>query len=332
MVNPYNLGFGFYGGHDCDTVMKLVKASEDNDFASVWIAEDYFYGGAFSTAAACAVQTSKIQIGIGVINPFTRHPVLSAMESASLDAISKGRIILGLGGSNKRWMEDMAGIPFKKPIQSTKECAMIIKELIGKGHVKFDGEIFKTGDVELDFVPYRKDLPVYLGVKGPKALHIAGQIADGVLLSTMTSLPYVAYAKEHIAAGAKEAGRDPSEIKISAYFPMHVDKDSKKAKQAVKEVVAKFIGIHGVHPILTCTGMTEEQIMPFKEGVMKGKFATELVTDELVDLLAIAGDPDECKAKLKALNEAGVDNPVAFEVLNVDPMESLQTISKYVLD
>ena len=312
--------------------MKLVKASEDNDFASVWIAEDYFYGGAFSTAAACAVQTSKIQIGIGVINPFTRHPVLSAMESASLDAISKGRIILGLGGSNKRWMEDMAGIPFKKPIQSTKECAMIIKELIGKGHVKFDGEIFKTGDVELDFVPYRKDLPVYLGVKGPKALHIAGQIADGVLLSTMTSLPYVAYAKEHIAAGAKEAGRDPSEIKISAYFPMHVDKDSKKAKQAVKEVVAKFIGIHGVHPILTCTGMTEEQIMPFKEGVMKGKFATELVTDELVDLLAIAGDPDECKAKLKALNEAGVDNPVAFEVLNVDPMESLQTISKYVLD
>ena len=65
MANPYNLGFGFYGGHDCDTVMKLVKASEDNDFASVWIAEDYFYGGAFSTAAACAVQTSKIQIGTG---------------------------------------------------------------------------------------------------------------------------------------------------------------------------------------------------------------------------------------------------------------------------
>ena len=332
MANPYNLGFGFYGGHDCDTVMKLVKASEDNDFASVWIAEDYFYGGAFSTAAACAVQTSKIQIGIGVINPFTRHPVLSAMESASLDAISKGRIILGLGGSNKRWMEDMAGIPFKKPIQSTKECAMIIKELIGKGHVKFDGEVFKTGDVELDFVPYRKDLPVYLGVKGPKALHIAGQIADGVLLSTMTSLPYVAYAKEHIAAGAKEAGRDPSEIKISAYFPMHVDKDSKKAKQAVKEVIAKFVGIHGVHPILTCTGMTEEQIMPFKEGVLKGKFATELVTDEMVDLLAIAGDPDECKAKLTALNEAGVDNPVAFEVMGIDPMESLQIISKYVLD
>ena len=209
---------------------------------------------------------------------------------------------------------------------------MIIKELIGKGHVKFDGEVFKTGDVELDFVPYRKDMPVYLGVKGPKALHIAGQIADGVLLSTMTSLPYVAYAKEHIAAGAKEAGRDPSEIKISAYFPMHVDKDSKKAKQAVKEVIAKFVGIHGVHPILTCTGMTEEQIMPFKEGVLKGKFATELVTDEMVDLLAIAGDPDECKAKLKALNEAGVDNPVAFEVMGIDPMESLQIISKYVLD
>lgn len=332
MSNPYNLGFGFYGGHDCDTIMKLVKTSEEKEFASVWIAEDYFYGGAFSTAAACAVQTSKIQIGIGVINPFTRHPVLSAMESASLDAISKGRILLGLGASNKRWMEDMAGIPFEKPIQATKECAVIIKELIGKGHIKFDGEIFKTGKVELEFKPYRKNLPVYLGVKGPNALRIAGQIADGVLLSTMTSLPYVAYAKERIKEGAEKAGRDPSEIKISAYFPMHVDKNSQKAKQAVKEVVAKFVGIHGVHPILTCTGMTKEQIMPFKEGVLKGKFATELVTDEMVDLLAIAGDPDECKAKLKALNEAGVDNPVAFEVMGVDPMESLQTISKYILD
>ncbi len=332
MSNPYNLGFGFYGGHDCDTIMKLVKASEEKEFSSVWIAEDYFYGGAFSTAAACAVQTSKIQIGIGVINPFTRHPVLSAMESASLDALSKGRILLGLGASNKRWMEDMAGIPFKKPIQATKECAIIIKELLGKGHIQFEGEIFKTGNVELDFKPYRKDLPIYLGVKGPNALRIAGQIADGVLLSTMTSLPYVAYAKKHIKEGAESVGRDPSEIKISAYFPMHVDKDSKKAKQAVKEVVAKFVGIHGAHPILTCTGMTEEQIMPFKEGVLKGKIATELVTDEMVDLLAIAGDPDECKAKLKALNEAGVDDPVAFEVIGVDPMGSLQTISKYILD
>ena len=332
MSNPYNLGFGFYGGHDCDTIMKLVKASEEKEFSSVWIAEDYFYGGAFSTAAACAVQTSKIQIGIGVINPFTRHPVLSAMESASLDALSKGRILLGLGASNKRWMEDMAGIPFKKPIQATKECAIIIKELLGKGHIQFEGEIFKTGNVELDFKPYRKDLPIYLGVKGPNALRIAGQIADGVLLSTMTSLPYVAYAKKHIKEGAESVGRESREIKISAYFPMHVDKDSKKAKQAVKEVVAKFVGIHGAHPILTCTGMTEEQIMPFKEGVLKGKIATELVTDEMVDLLAIAGDPDECKAKLKALNEAGVDDPVAFEVIGVDPMGSLQTISKYILD
>ena len=210
MSNPYNLGFGFYGGHDCDTIMKLVKASEEKEFSSVWIAEDYFYGGAFSTAAACAVQTSKIQIGIGVINPFTRHPVLSAMESASLDALSKGRILLGLGASNKRWMEDMAGIPFKKPIQATKECAIIIKELLGKGHIQFEGEIFKTGDVELDFKPYRKDLPIYLGVKGPNALRIAGQIADGVLLSTMTSLPYVAYAKKHIKEGAESVGRDPA--------------------------------------------------------------------------------------------------------------------------
>ena len=333
MHNPYGLGFGFYGGHPLDTTIRLVEESERAGMDSCWIAEDYFYGGAFSTAAVCAANTSRIKIGIGVINPFTRHPLLSAMEAASLDVISKGRILLGIGAGNKRWMEELVKIPYEKPIQATKEAALIVKELLRNRQIQFDGEVFHTGEVHLDITPYRPDMPVVMGVKGPKALYAAGQIADGVLLSTMTSIGYVRFAKEQIRKGAESVGRDPSEIKIAAYFPMHVDSDSHAAKEKCKDVVAQFIGIHGFHPILFEAGYTEEFIAPFREALLAGDTRRMIpqVSDEVVENLCIAGTPEECRRRLEDLNAAGVDMPVAFEIPSVPPMESLRLISQAVL-
>ena len=334
MNNPYGLGFGFYGGHPLDTTIQLVEESEKVGMDSCWIAEDYFYGGAFSTAAVCAANTHRIQIGIGVINPFTRHPLLSAMEAASLDVIAKGRILLGLGAGNRRWMEELVKADYQKPIQATKEAAMIIKELLRNRQIHFEGEVFQTGEVHLDITPFRPDLPVIMGVKGPKALYAAGQIADGVLLSTMTSIGYVAYAREQIRKGAESVGRDPSEIKIAAYFPMHVDSDSHKAKEQVKDVVAQFIGVHGIHPIMLEAGLSESYLKPFRQALLEGdtKRMIPQVTDEVVENLCIAGTPAECRDRLKKLNEAGVDMPIAFEIPSVSPMDSLRLIAKAVLD
>lgn len=333
MNNGFHLGFGIFGGHSLEQIISYAKRAEEIGLDACWIFEDYFYGGAFTTATACALNTRRLQIGIGVINPFTRHPVLSAMEAAALDALSEGRLILGMGGSNRRWMEEQAGIPFVRPIQAAAEATEIIRSLIRDRRVKYQGEVFRTGDVRLEFETYRSDMPVYMGVKGPKALFRAGRIADGVVLSSLTGVDYVRYAKRHIAAGARSAGRDPAGLRIAAYFPTYIDPDGERAREKVKPYLAKFIGIHGFHPILFEAGLTREVIEPFKEAVAAGhpERAIPLVSDALIGKLAVAGTPEECLEKFRQIQEAGVDMPIPFELPGEDPLTLLEQLSAYVL-
>lgn len=333
MSNQYGLSFGIFGGHSLEDTIAVVQRAEQANLSACWIFEDYFYGGAFSTATACALNTKDIQIAIGVINPFTRHPALSAMEAASLDALSKGRLILGMGGSNKGWIQDKAGIPFEKPIQAAVEAVDIIRQLVSTRHVHYQGEVFQTGEIELEFETYRPDMPVYLGVKGPKALFKAGQTADGVVLSSCTSIPYIRYAKERIAEGAQSVGRDPKELKLAAYFPTAVRDNEKEARDMVRPYLAKFIGIHGYHPIMFEAGLTEEVIRPFKEALVQGKTVEviPLVTDEIVDKLAIAGNAAYCRDKLAAINDAGVSMPIAFELPGQPVFELVEMLDREIL-
>jgi len=297
-------------------------------FTHCWITEDYFHGGAFSIASACAINTTKINIGIGVINPFTRHPALTVMEFGAFDLIVEGRGILGIGTSNKQLIEEQMGIPFIKPLKTLEESIHIIKKLFSNGEVKFSGEIFNTGKIKLLFEPYRKNIPIFLGVKGPKALKLAGKIADGVLLSTMTSKDYVRYAREKIAEGAEDSGRKPEGMKIAAYLLINISENRDKARGQVKPLISKYLGIHGVSPILTSTGITEEEILPFREALLEGKDASNLVTDKLIDKFAIAGEEAECKEKIISFVKAGVNYPIASEIPGVPLEDTMKSISK----
>jgi 5,10-methylenetetrahydromethanopterin reductase len=326
----HTLGIGFLGGTDMETVIRNIRLAEEYGFESAWIAEDYFFGGAFATAATCASQTSKIQIGIGVVNPFTRHPVLTGMEAAALDIATKGRLILGMGTSNAVWMEQKMGIPFEKPMTALRESVEIIQQLTRGQTVNYAGKSFNVNNVHLEFAPYRSKIPVYLGVKGPQALRMAGQYADGVLMSIMSSVEYVHYAVEHIQEGRAKSGRDMDGFDVAAYVIFSVDSDRQKARDRVKPMIAKYLGLHGDHPILTTTGLTTEEIAPFRQAFLEGRVAESLVVEKYVDLFAIAGTPGECREQLAKLRAAGVTHPIAFEVLGVPMEETMRSIVEHL--
>ena len=327
------LSFGFSGIYSASETIELVKMSEDAGLESVWIAEDYFEAGGFSLAAACAMATKRIQIGLGVINPYTRHPTLTAMEAATLDEISGGRALVALGASNKRWMELMAGIPFVKPITATKECVQIMKRLIAGEEIEFCGDYFKTGKVKLSNKPLRPNQPIYMGVKGDMALEACGEVADGVVLSAGSPIAYVKYAREKIAAGARRAGRDPSEIKIVAYLLTHIDEDGQAAKEMAKPVAARFMSLHGANPILTTSGLDPQVLTQFREAFMRGEKPGVPVTTEMVDTLLVAGTPEECRSRIEQYIEAGVDMPVIFEAAGIaPPAKCIENLKRYLLD
>ncbi|PYM98354.1 MAG: hypothetical protein DME08_08065 [Candidatus Rokuibacteriota bacterium] len=183
-----SLGLALMGHGLPGRATEWARAAERSGVGSVWIMEDYFRPGAYAVAAAAAAVSVRGVIGLGVVNPYTRHPAVVAMETATLAAIAPGRVVLGLGSSNRHWIEHQMGIPFKTPLRGLRESVEIVRRLLNGERVTYAGELFAVNDVKLEAPPPSR-VPIMLGVKGPRALALAAEIADGVHCSILASWP-----------------------------------------------------------------------------------------------------------------------------------------------
>jgi len=324
------MGLGLVRTSEVGRMVEGAALAEELGFDSIWIAEDYFQGGAFSVATACALATTRVKVGIGVVNPFTRHPALLAMETATLDVLSEGRVILGLGTGASRWIRQM-GFSFAAPLSKLRECTQLVKRLLQGEEVTFRGRCFSLDGVQLEILPHNQEVPIYHGVKGPKALELAGELADGVHLAILTSVPYVRYARRQVAKGAQRACRNPEDIKFAAYLPIVLDRHVDRALAGLRSTIARYIGLMGDQPILAEAGMTPEQVQRFSEAAERREDASELVTKELVKAFAVVGSPDECVEQLQEYIQAGVQTIIALDIPGVPMEEMARGISEHIL-
>ncbi len=298
------IGYAISGTRSASDTVAVARLVEAAGFDEVWLAEDYFERGAFAVAGALAAATTRVQLGVGVVNPWTRHPVLTAMEFAALDELSAGRAVLGLGTSNSHWMSDQLGIPFERPLGRLVEAVDLIRGVLSGQPVSHHGPAF---DVEagLSFRPLRPNAPIILGVKGPNALRQAGAIADGVLLSVLSSADYVRWARSQL-------GR--ADRRMAGYVFLSCQLDAAEARDAARPHVAKYLGIHGDHAITRQAGLEPELCARFRAGVLAGQPATDLVTDDILDRVALAGDREACAQGLCRLTDAGLETVVFIEL------------------
>lgn len=271
--------------------------AERAGFDELWLSEDYLQRGACTVAGGVAAATTAVTVGIGVVNPWTRHPVLTAMEFAALHELSGGRCVLGLGTSNSRWMSEQLGLDFSQPLTRLAESVELIRAMLGGAPVSHHG---RGWDVEarLAFAPFESPPQIVLGVKGPRALRLAGQIADGVLLSVLAAPQYVSWARNQIGALSGC---------LRGYALFCCLDDAAAARDQVRPVIARFLGMHGEHAITREAGVDPQLARRFRESMLAGRPAVELVTDELVTKLAVAGDREECATQMAALGRAGLD-------------------------
>ncbi|HEU5197768.1 MAG TPA: LLM class flavin-dependent oxidoreductase, partial [Methylomirabilota bacterium] len=160
-----SLGVALLGHGLPGSVTNWARTAEGAGLGSLWVIEDYFHPGAYAVAAAAAAVTERITIGLGVVNPYTRHPALVAMETAALAGIAPDRVVLGLGSSNRKWIEAQMAIPFKTPLAGLREGVEIVRRLLDGQRVSYAGEVFSVTDVVLEAPPASR-VPILLGVKG----------------------------------------------------------------------------------------------------------------------------------------------------------------------
>ena len=308
------LGIVLYHGIDGGAELKEYGGiAEGAGFDSLWVTERYFHEETFSLLGYLAAVTQEIKLGLGVTNPYTRNPALLAMASATLDRISGGRFMLGLGRSERFVVQDRMGIPYSNPRSTMEEAVAIIRDLLAGERVTLTEGRFRLGNVHLETKPIQKKLPIYLAAIGPKALRLAGAIADGVLLNAYTSTGYVRYAVKEVRKAAQEAGRDPDSIDIACMLVVRLTDDPESIWSGLKQRIVRLLEEPQVGEILLEKGGFDPCILgPLRASVKRdgGQSAVGFVSDEMVDSFYLVGAASRCKERIAEYREAGVELPL----------------------
>lgn len=335
-------GTVFSGNFPLQRALAGAVLAERLGFDSCWLGEDFFYHGAIAAGTAVAERTDRISIGLGVLSPVPRHPALTAMEVATLDEIARGRLLLGIGYGVPAWIRQM-GIGVRSPLSAMREGVELIRRLLAGETITEQGTCFSLDRVRLGFTPCRTEIPIYLGAEGPKALQLSGQVADGTIISVMAGPRYLHWARENVAIGCAAGGRPPcgggrpfERHRFVVYVIFSMDEDRERARQAVRQTIAEYAGAGASaggepHPLLRHGGVPVEVWQEMGWLYRDGRIPVDLVSDEMVTQLAVAGNIDDCEAGIRRLIEAGADSIVFFPFPSDRVEEQLERISSVLL-
>lgn len=304
------LGIAFSGGPNPSQIVDCVALAESLGYQSAWVAEGHG-GDQFATLSGCAARTSTIQLGTAITSIYVRSIPTIAMAAATVDDLSGGRFILGLGSSHKVQVEPEHGVPYAKPLTRTRECVEIIRTLLADGEVRYDGQTVRIENFDLWFKPRRPDIPIYIAAVFAKMTALCGEVADGIIL-TRGTLKSAAAARRHIALGAKRSGRDPDRIVVTSLFPTSVAKTREAAFDAMRPGLAFYTGFFPRYNKLIAEHGFAGEAAAIGKAWARGdrKAATALVTDAMVDATGIAGTPEQCRARIDAYRASGIDLPI----------------------
>jgi 5,10-methylenetetrahydromethanopterin reductase len=262
-----------------------------------------------TTTAAVTAATNRVRVATAVINPYTRGAVLAAVTAATLDELAGGRFILGIGPGSPTVLARQ-GIGFDRPLMLLRETVDVVRRLLRGEEVWFEGETIAVAGARLDFTPRRSTIPVYFGVTGPKALTLAGEMADGVILNGFVSLGYTRRAVQIVRDAAGRAGRDPAAVEFTGSVHVAIDADGTAARDAARPLIATYLA--GFPHIARESGLNPA-LLDRIGAVYRDQgqtAAAALVDDRIVDDLACVGTIDDVRHGLEQRRQAGVTLPI----------------------
>jgi F420-dependent oxidoreductase-like protein len=328
---------GYWGAQPSPNIIETAQRAEQLGFDSVWTAEAWG-SDAFTPLAWIGAHTTKIRLGTAVVQLSARTPTATAMAALTLDHLSNGRMILGLGVSGPQVVEGWYGQPFSKPLARTREYIGIIRQVLAReGPVTNDGPHYPLpykGEGSWDLGkplrsithPLRADLPIFMGAEGPKNIALAAEIADGwVPLYTNPFRP------ETYAESLKDV--KPG-FEISQFLMVNVSDDLEQALAPVKAMLGFYIGGMGAknknfHMDLMSRMGYEQEAHKIQELFMDGKRAEAIaaVPDAFADEISLCGPRDRIKDRLEAWKES----PVTSLLLANQDEDAMRMMAEFLL-
>ena len=310
-----------------ESVLKIgymAKLAEDAGFGNIWITDHYNNRDVWTTLAVLSLLTNKISLGTGVTNPYTRNAAITASSIASINELSGGRAILGIGPGDKATFDKM-GIDWDKPLSKVRETVLAIRAFLAKEQVSQAG--FKGA--QMSFTTSK--IPIYIGAQGPKMLELAGAISDGVLINASHPDDFK-FAVPMIRAGAEKAGRKPEDVQVCAYASFSADKDPAKAVNASKIVVA-FIVAGSPENVLERHGIGMDEANAISDAISRFDFkgAMDGVTPRMTEAFSISGAPADCRARIDELLSTGVTQIVVGSPIGPNKESAIKLIGKKVI-
>jgi 5,10-methylenetetrahydromethanopterin reductase len=249
-------------------------------------------------------RVDRIGFGLGVTNPYTRHPAQIARAAGTLADFGPGRFVLGLGAGERANLRDRLGAPRATVVPLLRETVAVLRALWAGERVSCATPVFTLRDVKLDFVP-AAPVPIYLATTEPDGFRLAGEVADGLILGDMADAKVVREAVRLKDAGATSAGRDPSTVAVVGWLTTIVTNDVAAAKDKLRRVMASTVcGMHRASR--EALGFEERRIDAIRAALAVGSAGMPLVTDAEIDRLAIIGSAEACAEKLKAVAGGGL--------------------------
>jgi 5,10-methylenetetrahydromethanopterin reductase len=328
------LGLRLHGGLDPRRCIALVKAADANGFDTVWFAENPFNRGVLPAAAACAATTSRVGIGLGVVNPYNRHPTLIAMEIGALDEIAQGRARLGIGSGIASATARM-GLSTERPLAAVRDAITIVRAMLAGEEVTYAGRAFSVNKVKLEYQPPRPRMPILMAARGEQALALAGKIADGLMISNMCPPEFTQTAVDMMCQAARDAGRPPP-AEVVQYIQCAVRPDRAEAHRLAKETIAEMLpGFWSLgqrvpaakSALLHAAGLSEADFAAAVDRLRQGEKPADALDQRFVDAFAIAGTAEDCLAQARRYRTAGATE-LALTFVGEQPEQDMEYLAE----
>ena len=311
------LTFSSRDNNDDSDLIAVAQAADRLGYHSFWTGESWGRD-AFTVLTMLACHTERIRLGTGIVTVYSRTPGLIAQSIASLDCISGGRAILGLGSSGRIVIEDWHGVKFDYPVSRTREYIEIVRMALAGERVNYEGRFYHLKRFRMGVAPVQERIPIYIASLGQRNLELTGELADG-WLPIWTHCEKLSEVKAPLLAAAVAAGRSGNDVTTAPQILSCASDDEKTIANAIRQArahMAFYIGGMGRYYYdLFCRYGYQAEGDAVRRAWAEGDrgAAANAITDEMVDSITAIGTPEECRRKMERFRANGVDMPlVAF--------------------